>query len=79
MEEIGYQCARSEVAHSVDEALVALEQVGLPAILRPSFTLGGAGGGIAYTREEFCDIVQQGLDASPTGQVLVEESVLGWK
>ncbi len=79
MEEIGYKCALSEVAHSVEEALVVLEEVGLPAILRPSFTMGGQGGGIAYSREEFCDIVQQGIDASPTGQVLVEESVLGWK
>ena len=57
----------------------ALEHVGLPAIIRPSFTLGGTGGGIAYNREEFFEIVERGLDASPTSQVLVEESVLGWK
>src|SRR5262249_35748755 len=66
-------------AHSREEALAALEFVGLPAILRPSFTLGGTGGGVAYNREEFLEIVERGLDASPTRQVLVEESVLGWK
>ncbi len=60
-------------------ALQALEVVGLPAVIRPSFTLGGTGGGIAYNREEFFDIVEQGLDASPTNEVLIEESVLGWK
>ena len=57
----------------------ALAEVGLPAIIRPSFTLGGTGGGIAYNREEFLDIVERGLDASPTNEVLIEESVLGWK
>ncbi len=61
------------------EALAALEDIGLPAIIRPSFTLGGTGGGIAYNREEFIDIVERGLDASPTNEVLIEESVLGWK
>src|SRR5437016_6968223 len=60
-------------------ALQALDEVGLPAVVRPSFTLGGAGGGIAYNREEFFDTVEQGLDASPTNEVLIEESVLGWK
>jgi carbamoyl-phosphate synthase large subunit len=60
-------------------ALQALDEVGLPAVIRPSFTLGGTGGGIAYNREEFFDIVEQGLDASPTNEVLIEESVLGWK
>jgi carbamoyl-phosphate synthase large subunit len=60
-------------------ALHALEEVGLPAVIRPSFTLGGTGGGIAYNREEFFDVVEQGLDASPTNEVLIEESVLGWK
>ncbi len=60
-------------------ALQALDQVGLPAVIRPSFTLGGTGGGIAYNREEFFEIVEQGLDASPTNEVLIEESVLGWK
>src|SRR6478735_10763407 len=61
------------------EALQALEFVGLPAIIRPSFTLGGTGGGIAYTKAEFLEIVEGGLDASPTNEVLIEESVLGWK
>src|SRR3954453_19206586 len=61
------------------EALQALEYVGLPAIIRPSFTLGGTGGGIAYTKGEFLEIVERGLDASPTNEVLIEESVLGWK
>jgi carbamoyl-phosphate synthase large subunit len=61
------------------EALEALSEIGLPAIIRPSFTLAGTGGGIAYTREEFLDIIERGLDASPTNEVLIEESVLGWK
>jgi carbamoyl-phosphate synthase large subunit len=61
------------------EALAALPEIGLPAIIRPSFTLAGTGGGIAYTREEFLDIIERGLDASPTTEVLIEESVLGWK
>ena len=65
--------------HAMGEALAALAEVGLPAIIRPSFTLGGTGGGIAYNREEFLDIVERGLDASPTNEVLIEESVLGWK
>ena len=70
---------KSEVVHNREEALDALDHVGLPAIIRPSFTLGGTGGGIAYNREEYFDIVQGGLDASPIGEVLIEESVLGWK
>ena len=65
--------------HALGEALMALAAIGLPAIIRPSFTLGGTGGGIAYNREEFLDIVERGLDASPTNEVLIEESVLGWK
>ena len=65
--------------HAIGEALMALSEVGLPAIIRPSFTLGGTGGGIAYNREEFLDIVERGLDASPTNEVLIEEWVLGWK
>jgi carbamoyl-phosphate synthase large subunit len=65
--------------HAMGGALVALAEVGLPAIIRPSFTLGGTGGGIAYNRDEFLDIVERGLDASPTNEVLIEESVLGWK
>jgi carbamoyl-phosphate synthase large subunit len=79
MTKIGLDVPRSGVAHSLDEALKALEHVGLPAIIRPSFTLGGTGGGVAYNRSEFLEIIERGLDASPTREVLVEESVLGWK
>jgi carbamoyl-phosphate synthase large subunit len=79
MARIGLATPRSVLAHSRAEALAALEHVGLPAIIRPSFTLGGTGGGIGYNREEFAEIVERGLDASPTGEVLIEESVLGWK
>ncbi len=63
----------------MEQALVALEDIGLPAIVRPSFTLGGSGGGIAYTKEEFVDIVKNGLRLSPTNEVLIDESILGWK
>jgi carbamoyl-phosphate synthase large subunit len=79
MKKIGLATPRSMMAHSREEAAAALEYIGLPAIIRPSFTLGGTGGGAAFNREEFFDIVERGLDASPTKQVLVEESVLGWK
>src|SRR3954469_8159263 len=79
MDKIGLESPRSRIAHSVDEALAALEHVGLPSIIRPSFTMGGQGGGIAYNRQEFIEIVTSGLDLSPTTEVLVEESVLGWK
>jgi carbamoyl-phosphate synthase large subunit len=79
MSEIGIESPRSAIAHSMEEARAALAEIGLPAVIRPSFTLGGTGGGIAYNREEFERIVAGGLDASPTSEVLVEESVLGWK
>ncbi|HEX8223270.1 MAG TPA: carbamoyl-phosphate synthase large subunit [Allosphingosinicella sp.] len=79
MSKIGLESPRSAIAHSLEEAVRALDTTGLPAIIRPSFTLGGTGGGIAYNREEFVDIVTGGLDASPTTEVLIEESVLGWK
>jgi len=79
MDAIGLESPRSAIAHNLEEALAALDHVGLPAIIRPSFTLGGTGGGIAYNREEFTKIVLGGLDASPTTEVLIEESVLGWK
>ena len=79
MDVIGLESPRSHVAHTMEEALVGLEQVGLPAIIRPSFTLAGTGGGIAYNVEEFREIVERGLDLSPTTEVLIEESVLGWK
>src|SRR5688572_25565470 len=79
MDRIGLESPRSAIAHSLEDAVRALDVVGLPAIIRPSFTLGGTGGGIAYNREEFVEIVTGGLDASPTTEVLIEESVLGWK
>ena len=79
MAAIGIESPKSAIAHSMDEARAALAEVGLPAVIRPSFTLGGTGGGIAYNREEFERIVTGGLDASPTTEVLIEESVLGWK
>jgi carbamoyl-phosphate synthase large subunit len=79
MDSIGLESPRSGIAHSLDEALQALDGIGLPAIIRPSFTLGGTGGGIAYNRDEFVQIVAGGLEASPTDEVLIEESVLGWK
>ncbi|MGB1547462.1 MAG: carbamoyl-phosphate synthase large subunit [Alphaproteobacteria bacterium] len=79
MQGIGLECPRSGLAHSMEDAWAALEEIGLPAIIRPSFTLGGTGGGIAYDRNEFEAIVTGGLDASPTNEVLIEESVLGWK
>jgi carbamoyl-phosphate synthase large subunit len=79
MAAIGIESPRSAVAHSMAEARTALADVGLPAVIRPSFTLGGTGGGIAYNREEFEQIVLAGLDASPTTEVLIEESVVGWK
>ncbi|TVV71557.1 carbamoyl-phosphate synthase large subunit [Sphingomonas solaris] len=79
MDRIGLESARSTIAHTMDEALAGLAITGLPAIIRPSFTMGGTGGGIAYNREEFIGIVTKGLDASPTTEVLIEESLLGWK
>ena len=79
MSRIGLNSARSAIAHSLEEALQVQAAVGFPTIIRPSFTLGGAGGGIAYNREEFVAICERGLDASPTNEVLVEESVIGWK
>jgi carbamoyl-phosphate synthase large subunit len=79
MTKIGLETPRSMLAHNLTEALVAFEAIGLPAIIRPSFTMGGTGGGIAYNREEFLEIVERGVDASPTDEVLIEESVLGWK
>lgn len=79
MNEIGLESARSTVAHSMEEALQIQPQVGFPTIIRPSFTLGGSGGGIAYNIEEFKTIVARGLDLSPTSEVLLEESLLGWK
>ena len=79
MTKIGLETPRSRLAHNLREALDALEAIGLPAIIRPSFTMGGTGGGIAYNREEYLEIIERGIDASPTNEVLVEESVVGWK
>jgi carbamoyl-phosphate synthase large subunit len=79
MDKIGLESAKSGVAHTVEEALAVLERTGLPSIIRPSFTLGGTGGGIAYNKDEFIQIVRGGLEASPTTEVLIEESLLGWK
>ncbi|RKQ60326.1 carbamoyl-phosphate synthase large subunit [Thermovibrio guaymasensis] len=76
---IGLEVPKSGVAHSLEEAMEVLEYVGLPAIIRPAFTLGGEGGGVAYNVEEFKEIVRKGLAASPVSEVLIEESVLGWK
>ncbi len=79
MREIGLECPRSRIAHSMEEGLAIQAEIGFPCVIRPSFTLGGSGGGIAYNREEFETIVARGLDASPTSEVLLEESVIGWK
>ncbi|HXQ64530.1 MAG TPA: carbamoyl-phosphate synthase large subunit [Steroidobacteraceae bacterium] len=79
MHEIGLETPRARLAHSLEEALAVQAEIGFPTVIRPSFTLGGSGGGIAYNREEFEVIVARGLDASPTSEVLLEESVLGWK
>ncbi len=79
MSRIGLATPRSHQIKTLIQALEALEDIGLPAIIRPSFTLGGTGGGIAYNKQEFIEIIERGIDASPTSEVLVEESVLGWK
>lgn len=79
MRSIGLDLPRSAIAHSLEEAIQVQAQVGFPAIIRPSFTLGGSGGGIAYNAEEFEEICTRGLDLSPTSELLIEESVLGWK
>src|SRR6187399_2791666 len=79
MAKIGLASPRSSIAHSLEEALQVQAMVGFPTIIRPSFTLGGTGGGIAYNKEEFVAICERGLDASPTHELLIEESVIGWK
>ena len=79
MTKIGLGSARSVIAHSMEQALQVQPSIGYPAIIRPSFTMGGSGGGIAYNREEFVEICERGLDASPTKELLIEESLLGWK
>ncbi|OUU78628.1 MAG: carbamoyl phosphate synthase large subunit [Gammaproteobacteria bacterium TMED78] len=79
MKEIGLSMPKAKIAKNMDDAWEILEEIGFPTIVRPSFTLGGTGGGIAYNREEFEDVVSNGLEQSPTSEVLVEESILGWK
>ncbi len=79
MTKIGLASARSAIAHSMEEALQVQAAIGFPAIIRPSFTMGGSGGGIAYNRDEFVEICERGLEASPTHELLIEESLLGWK
>lgn len=79
MKKIGLDTARSGIAHNLDEAFAVAEQVGFPCIIRPSFTMGGTGGGIAYNREEFEEICTRGLDLSPTNELLIDESLIGWK
>src|SRR5438105_3419581 len=73
------RASASGVAHTLAEARAVTKLTGLPAVIRPSFTLGGTGGGIAYNMEEFEEVVERGLDLSPTHQILIEESVIGWK
>ncbi|WP_028695121.1 carbamoyl-phosphate synthase large subunit [Pseudomonas cremoricolorata] len=79
MKDIGLECPRSGIAHSMEEANAVLEKLGFPCIIRPSFTMGGTGGGIAYNREEFEEICARGLDLSPTKELLIDESLIGWK
>ncbi|MCE5987285.1 carbamoyl-phosphate synthase large subunit [Pseudomonas sp. 5FOS] len=79
MKDIGLECPRSGIAHSMEEANAVLERLGFPCIIRPSFTMGGTGGGIAYNREEFEEICARGLDLSPTKELLIDESLIGWK
>jgi len=79
MARIGLEVSRAKVAHSMEEAFAAQEEVGYPTVIRPSFTMGGSGGGIAYNREEFIEICERGLYLSPTSELLIEESILGWK
>ncbi|MEC8296802.1 MAG: carbamoyl-phosphate synthase large subunit, partial [Pseudomonadota bacterium] len=79
MKNIGLECPRAEIAHSMDEAHDVLSRIGFPCIIRPSFTMGGTGGGIAYNIDEFNEICHRGLDLSPTNELLIDESLLGWK
>ncbi|RLT99356.1 carbamoyl-phosphate synthase large subunit [Ketobacter sp.] len=79
MKSIGLETPRAQIAHSMEEALQVLDVLGFPCIIRPSFTMGGSGGGIAYNREEFIEICERGLDLSPTNELLIDESLIGWK
>lgn len=79
MQKIGLKTPRSGIVHSIDDALIILNDIGFPAVIRPSFTMGGSGGGIAYNRDEFLEICQRGLELSPTHELLIDESIIGWK
>ncbi|MGK0441854.1 MAG: carbamoyl-phosphate synthase large subunit [Pseudohongiellaceae bacterium] len=79
MKRIGLETPRSGIAHNMEEALAVLDELGFPSIIRPSFTMGGSGGGIAYNREEFVEICERGLDLSPTSELLIDQSLIGWK
>src|SRR6056300_759076 len=79
MKKIGLETPRHQIAHNMAEAFEALEEIGFPCIIRPSFTMGGSGGGIAYNKEEFEEICQRGLELSPTNELLIDESLIGWK
>merc|ERR1712185_522284 len=79
MKKIGLETPRAEIAHTLEEAFGVLEKVGFPCIIRPSFTMGGSGGGIAYNRDEFEEICLRGLELSPTSELLIDESLIGWK
>ncbi|MFQ3331998.1 MAG: carbamoyl-phosphate synthase large subunit, partial [Oceanospirillaceae bacterium] len=79
MKNIGLECPRAEIAHTMEQAFDVQTRIGFPAIIRPSFTMGGSGGGIAYNREEFEEICTRGLDLSPTSELLIDESLIGWK
>ena len=79
MKSIGLECPRAAIAHSMEEALQVQAQLGFPCIIRPSFTMGGSGGGIAYNKEEFIEICERGLELSPTNELLIDESLIGWK
>ncbi|AZB69997.1 ATP-binding protein, partial [Cereibacter sphaeroides] len=79
MDRIGLENPKATIANNMEECMAALEHVGLPAIIRPAFTLGGTGGGVAYNRQEFEYYCKSGLDASPVSQILIDESLLGWK
>ena len=79
MRKIGLECPRADVAESMEHALEIQSRFGFPVIIRPSFTMGGSGGGIAYNKEEFIEICERGFDLSPTKQLLIDESLIGWK
>ena len=79
MKKIGLECARAKIVHSMEEALAVPKEFGFPVIIRPSFTMGGSGGGVAYNWDEFEEICMRGLDLSPTNELLIDESLLGWK